>query len=164
MEESLSKKASAIQEALAKFNLTCKVVELPDSTRTAKDAASSIGCEVAQIVKSLIFKTHSTNKPVLILASGSNQVNEQKIENALGERIVKADAEFVKNITGFSIGGIPPLGHKTKIGLIFLDQDLIALDEVWAAAGTPNAVFCIKSKDLVDVTKGKILSISKTDA
>jgi prolyl-tRNA editing enzyme YbaK/EbsC (Cys-tRNA(Pro) deacylase) len=161
MKQQFSKSAESVQETLTKLGLECRVLELPSSTRTASDAAQSIGCDVAQIVKSLIFKTKNTNKPVLVLASGANQVNEKQIEVYIGEGITKADADFVRDITGFAIGGIPPIGHKNVIDLIYIDQDLMLLDEVWAAAGTPNAVFCIKSKNLIDVTNGKIISISK---
>lgn len=159
MTQKLAKSASFVQEALSKLQLECKVLELPSSTRTASDAASSIGCDIAQIVKSLIFKTKNTNKPVLVLASGPNQVNVKQIEAYVGESITKADADFVREVTGFAIGGIPPIGHKNSIDHIYIDRDLASLDEVWAAAGTPNAVFCIKSKDLVEATKGKVISI-----
>lgn len=160
MNQQLAKSAQSIQEALNKVGLICKVLELPGSTRTASDAALSIGCDIAQIVKSLIFKTQNTGKPVLVLASGSNKVNERKIESYVGETIVKADADFARTVTGFAIGGIPPFGHKSEIDLIYIDQDLMAFDEVWAAAGTPNAVFCIKSKDLLNLTRGQVTSIS----
>ena len=149
----------ADQEALDKAGLKCKVLELPNSTRTANDAAASIGCDISQIVKSLIFKTKHTARPVLVLASGPNKVNEKQIELYTGESIVKADADFTRQVTGFAIGGIPPIGHKNPINLIYIDQDLMILDEVWAAAGTPNAVFCIKSKDLLSITNGAVISI-----
>ncbi len=159
MNQYLAKSAQSVQEALNKAGLACKVVEFSSSTRTANDAALSIGCSVAQIAKSLIFKTKHTSKPILVLASGPNKVSEKQLEFYIGESIVKADADFVREITGFAIGGIPPFGHKNSIDLIFIDQDLVALDEVWAAAGTPNSVFCITSKDLVNITKGKVISI-----
>lgn len=162
MTQGLTKNASTIQEALQNLHLDCQVFELPSSTRTAADAAASIGCNVAQIAKSLIFKTSNTYRPVLVLASGVNQVDEQKIEDHIGENISKADAAFTKETTGFTIGGIPPIGHKNTIGLIFIDQDLLSLDEVWAAAGTLNAVFCIQSKDLITITGGKIIALAKT--
>lgn len=159
MEQRLSKSADTVQNALKQHELECKVHELPTSTRTANDAAASIGCDIAQIVKSLIFKTKYTNKPVLMLVSGANKVNEKKIKAELNESITKADAEFVRNMTGFAIGGIPPIGHKNKLDLIFIDKDLTTHNEVWAAAGTPNAVFCIKSSELVNITKGKVIKI-----
>lgn len=158
----LAKSAVAVQEALDKLGLDCKVLGLPNSTRTALDAASAIGCEISQIVKSLIFKTKKTEKPVLVLASGPNQVDIKTIEDCADESITKADADFVRDVTGFAIGGIPPLGHKNVIDFIYIDQDLMALDEVWAAAGTPNAVFCIKSQDLFKATSANIVSLSKS--
>ena len=159
MNQSLTKSARSVQDALAKKGLTCNVIELSASARTAQDAASTIGCEVAQIVKSLIFKTKQTLKPVLILASGPNRVNEKVIETHIGEKITKADADFTREITGFAIGGIPPIGHKQKIDLIFIDEDLLKFQSIWAAAGTPNAVFNLQGKDLLAMTSGKVISI-----
>lgn len=161
MQTKLAKSAVSVQEALDKLKLECKVLELPSSTRTAIDAASSIGCDIGQIVKSLVFRTKKTGKPVLVLASGPNQVDIKTIEDCVGESITKADADFVREVTGFAIGGIPPVGHKNAIDFIYIDQDLMALDEVWAAAGTPNAVFCIKSQDLFKATDGKLINITE---
>lgn len=163
MHKKLSKNAIFIQESLTKLQLECNVLELPESTKTAIDAASAIGCDIAQIVKSLIFKTQETEKPVLVLASGANQVDIKTIESHIGQSITKADADFVRNVTGFAIGGIPPIGHKNIIDLIYIDQSLMEHDDVWAAAGTPNAVFCIKSHDLFKATNGKIISLSKRE-
>lgn len=160
MTHQLAKSAQSVQAALDRAGLSCKVLELPSSTRTAVDAAKSIGCDIAQIVKSLIFKTKETERPVLVLASGSNRVKEKLIEQILGEKLTKAEAAFAKEITGFAIGGIPPVGHKHEVELIFIDHDLMALDKVWAAAGTPNAVFEIKSDDLCTITNGQIVVIS----
>ncbi len=97
----------------------------------------------------------------MILTSGSNRVDEKQIAQHLGEPIVKADADFTRDVTGFAIGGIPPIGHKNPIDLIFIDEDLMALDEIWAAAGTPNAVFCLKSRDLLAMTKGTVIDIGE---
>ncbi len=155
---SLSQNAQKIQEALAKQGATCTVVELSASTHTANDAATALGCEVAQIVKSLVFVTKTLKKPILVLASGSNRVNEKLISKEVGEKIEKADATFVKETTGFQIGGIPPLGHKQKIET-YIDQDLLQWEKVWAAAGTPHAVFQVKSEDLQKLTEGKIIEI-----
>jgi prolyl-tRNA editing enzyme YbaK/EbsC (Cys-tRNA(Pro) deacylase) len=159
MNQHLAKSAQSVQDALTKGGLTCHVRELPSSTGTAIDAAMSIGCELSQIVKSLVFKTKKTGRPVLVLASGPSRVNEKQIEFHVGEAITKSDADFVRHITGFAIGGIPPIGHKNPIDLIYIDQDLLTHEEVWAAAGTPNAVFGIKSKDLVTLTQGKVVGI-----
>ncbi len=155
----LTKSAQSVQDSLDAKGLSCTVLELPSSTRTANDAAQSIGCEVGQIVKSLIFKTADTNHPVLLLVSGPNRVNEKAIEALLGEPLIKADADFARDITGFAIGGIPPIGHKQKIDLIFIDEDLLKFESVWAAAGTPNAVFNFKSPDLLTMTEGQVVSI-----
>ncbi len=107
------KSAQSVQDALDKLRIDAAVVELTESTMTAQDAATAVGSEIGQIVKSLIFKTKTSNKPVLVLASGSNRVNEKAIEALVGETIGKADADFVRDGTGFAIGGVPPIGHKT---------------------------------------------------
>lgn len=154
----LSKSAQSVQDALSKKGISARVVELPASTRTADEAAKTIGCEVAQIVKSLIFRTKGSGKAILVLASGVNRVNEKAIAKQVGEEIGKADADFVRDITGFAIGGIPPVGHKHKIET-YIDEDLLQHKELWAAAGTPNAVFNLDSALLQDLTDGKIISI-----
>jgi prolyl-tRNA editing enzyme YbaK/EbsC (Cys-tRNA(Pro) deacylase) len=159
MNQNLTRSAASVQDALNHKGLECIVRELPQSTRTAVDAATAIGCDVSQIVKSLIFKTKTTHRPVLILASGPNRVDEKVIEGAMGEEIIKADADFAREITGFAIGGIPPVGHKQKIDFIFIDEDLLKFDSVWAAAGTPNAVFNLSGNDLLEMTTGKVISI-----
>lgn len=157
MTQLLPKSAQSVQDALTTKGIDCSVIQLADSTRTATDAASSIGCQIGQIVKSLIFKTSVTHKPVLVLASGPNRVNEKVIESHVGEKIMKADADFTRDVTGFAIGGIPPIGHKRPIDFIFIDQDLMTFDEIWAAAGTPNAVFNLKGDDLLAMTSGKVI-------
>jgi Cys-tRNA(Pro) deacylase len=155
----LSKNAKQIQEELLLKGLDFKVKELSASTRTAQDAASAIGCEIAQIIKSLIFCTQETHKPVLVLASGVNRVNEKAIATHIGEKIAKADADFTRDTTGYAIGGIPPIGHKSEIKTL-IDQDLLKYDELWAAAGTPHAVFCLNSSSLQKLTHGEILNIT----
>lgn len=155
----LSKNAQSIQNELTKRNINFKIIEFSQSTRTANDAAHAIGCSVGQIVKSLIFRIKNSNKPVLILVSGSNRVNEKNIETSIGETIEKADADFTHEVTGFAIGGIPPLGHKHAIET-YIDKDLLQFEELWAAAGTPNAVFNLKSKDLESITQGKVITVT----
>lgn len=159
--QTLKKSAQSVQDVLASKGLDCKVIVLSESTRTAVEAATALECDVAQIVKSLIFKTKSTGNPVLILASGPNRVNEKVIESLLGEKITKADADYTRDVTGFAIGGIPPVGHKQIIDHIFIDEDLLKFESVWAAAGTPHAVFNLQSKDLLMLTAGKVISITK---
>jgi prolyl-tRNA editing enzyme YbaK/EbsC (Cys-tRNA(Pro) deacylase) len=103
----------------------------------------------------------TTHQPILILASGTNRVNEKAIQQHIGEKIEKADADFTQELTGFAIGGVPPIGHKTKI-LTLIDEDLLKLDQLWAAAGMPNVVFNLKSGDLINLTDGKVISITNT--
>lgn len=157
-EKKLSKNAQRVQAALANFGLDLEVIELPDSTRTAPEAAAAIGCTVNQIVKSLIFKTKS-GKPILITASGSNRVNEKRIREIIGEKIARADADFVRKVTGFPIGGIPPLAHDQDIETI-IDEDLLQYPEIWSAAGTPNAIFRLTPQQLVKITGGQVEKIT----
>lgn len=141
----LSTRAQQFQDLIHERGLDLVVQELPDSTRTADDAARALGCSKAQIVKSLVFRETGTDQPVLVLASGPNRVDEERVAEHLGRPVAKADAAFVKQHTGFSIGGVPPFGHQTPIRL-FVDEDLLGFDEVWAAAGTPHAVFKITGR------------------
>lgn len=158
MTMNLSQSAQKVQQALEKLGLPCRVVELPDSTRTAIEAAQAIGCQVAQIVKSLVFRGKQTNKGILVLASGINRVDETRLAQYCGEPIAKADADFVLSKTGFAIGGVPPLAHTTPMET-YIDQDLYQWDEIWAAAGTPHAVFSLHPADLELITSGKIVEI-----
>ena len=156
---SLSSSAQRVQEALSELGLTLQVVELPDSMRTAIEAAATIGCTVGQIAKSLIFKTKVTEKPVLVIASGASRVDEKKVAVVLGEKITKADADFVRQHTGFAIGGVPPVGHIEKL-ITLIDEDLLAFDEIWAAAGTPYAVVRLTGNELVRATQGQVVKVS----
>ncbi len=156
--QALSRSAQRVQDALRAQNIACKVIELPDSARTAQAAADALACSVDQIVKSLIFRTKESQRPILILASGSNRVNEKAIAKHLGEKIERADADFTRKVTGYAIGGIPPMGHVTDIPTL-IDEDLYQYDVLWAAAGTPHAVFSFTPADLHPLTQGTILSI-----
>ncbi|HHV97958.1 MAG TPA: YbaK/EbsC family protein [Clostridiaceae bacterium] len=158
MSSNLKKSAERVQAVLNQFGFDLNVVEFSDSTRTAQEAANAIGCTVGQIAKSLIFKGKTSQKPILIIASGINRINEKAIKEYIGEKLEKADAEFVLEHTGFAIGGIPPVGH-TKPITTFIDEDLMQYDEIWAAAGTPNAVFKLTPKILVEITKGSIVNV-----
>lgn len=141
----LSKRARQFQDILRRRGLDLVVQELPESTRTADDAARALGCPKGQIVKSLVFRDTTTDLPAVVLASGPNRVDEEVVAQALGNPIAKADAAFVKQRTGFAIGGVPPFGHREPVRL-FVDEALLGFDEVWAAAGTPHAVFKITGK------------------
>jgi len=158
MPKPLSKSARRVQDALDRQGKTFQVVELPESTRTAVEAAQAVGCQLGQIVKSLVFKAKRSKRPVLVIVSGSNRVDERKIEALIGEPLGKADADFVRSSTGFAIGGVPPVGHNRDMP-VFIDKDLLQYDEVWAAAGTPNAVFRLDPKDLKNMTGGELVDI-----
>lgn len=133
-------------------------ITFPDSTKTAQQAANSLGCSICQIAKSIIFQTKDSQKPILVIASGSNRINEKLIGNLVGEEIIKADADFVKNHTGFVIGGVPPYGHKEKI-ITFIDRDLQNYDFVWASAGTPNSVFKTNLDEIQKNSSGKTVEV-----
>ena len=158
MPEALSRSANRIQDALDALGMKVEVVELPASTRTSAEAASAIGCSIGQIAKSIIFRTVGSSRPVMVIASGVNRVNEEKIQNIIGEAIKKADPDFVRKATGYAIGGVPPIGHAETI-ITIIDEDLTKLDEIWAAAGTPNAVFKLSPAHLVQMTGGSVKSI-----
>jgi len=159
MEKPLSISAQKVQKALMELGFTLEVVELPDSTRTAVEAAQAIGCQLGQIVKTLVFKTKRSERPILVEASGSNRVNERVIEALIGEPLGKADADYVRQRTGFVIGGVPPVGHAEPLQT-FIDQDLLGYAEIWAAAGTPNGVFRLTPEDLVRMTGGQVIKIT----
>lgn len=158
MTKDLSNSARKVQETLNARGFSCQVVELPASTRTAVEAAQAIGCRVEQIVKSLIFKGKTSGNPILVVASGTNRVNEKRLGTLAGEQITKADADFVRQRTGFAVGGVPPVGHVEQIQT-FIDEDLLLYEEIWAAAGTPFAVFQLTPSDLQAMTSGQIVSI-----
>lgn len=135
-----------------------QIVELSDSARTAQLAAAAIGTSVAQIVKSLIFKGAQTNAPILVLASGANRVDEKKIADIIGEPVKKADADFVRDRTGFSIGGVPPFAHLEPMRTV-IDQDLLEFPDIWSAAGHPHAVVRLLPGDLLSMCQGESADI-----
>jgi prolyl-tRNA editing enzyme YbaK/EbsC (Cys-tRNA(Pro) deacylase) len=155
----LSKSADKVQTAIQGAGMQLVVVELPDSTRTATEAAQAIGCLVGQIAKSIVFQTVTNQRPILVIASGSNRVNEAVIAEHIGEQITKANADFVQQRTGFVIGGVPPVGHNETLET-FIDQDLLQYQEIWAAAGTPHAVFRLTPGDLLRLTSGEVLKVT----
>ena len=160
MTSKLRDSAKRVQEFLFAKSFSFDVAELPGSTRTAQEAADSIGCTVAQIAKSLIFREMESDRPILVIASGSNRVDVAKIEKATGLKLGKADGAYVKERVGYAIGGIPPAGHSEPLETI-LDTDLRKYDVIWAAAGTPFAVFRLKPADLEPLTSGKWIELSE---
>lgn len=154
----LSPTAQKIQDQLLSLGLDYTVIEHAESTRTAQEAADRAGCELGQIVKSLIFKGKESGEPILVLTSGANRVDEKRISEYAGEAIGRADADFVRSVTGFAIGGVPPIGHAQKIET-FLDEDFLQFETIWAAAGTPNAIFELRTSDLQKMTGGKVVRV-----
>ncbi len=158
MSEELSSNARRVRDALQALGFIFKVAELPASTRTARDAARAIGCQVQNIAKSLVFRGKQTDSPILVIASGKNRVDEAKLSRLAGEPVEKADADFVHRHTGFPIGGVPPIGHIENLET-FIDEDLFQYEVIWAAAGTPHAVFELKPSDLLKMANGKVVAV-----
>lgn len=147
-----------VQTAANALGLSIRISVMPSSTRTAEDAAKACGCTVGQIVKSLIFKGKNSQTAYLLLVSGTNRVDEALAAQTLGESIVRPDAGFVREVTGFAIGGVPPLGHATPL-VPYIDVDLLRYGTVWAAAGTPSAVFEVDPKALRDATGATVIAV-----
>jgi prolyl-tRNA editing enzyme YbaK/EbsC (Cys-tRNA(Pro) deacylase) len=158
MSEPLSPSARKVQEALQRMGVQSRVTEMSATTRSAQDAARAVGCEVGQIAKSLVFKGGSGNEGILVIASGANRVNETALSKQADMPIHKADADFVRRITGFAIGGIPPVGHIQPL-TVFIDEDLFKYADIWAAAGTPQAVFKLTPQELQIITGGRVVRI-----
>ncbi|MCC6986478.1 MAG: YbaK/EbsC family protein [Anaerolineales bacterium] len=155
----LSSSAQKIQNLLNELGYAYTVIEHAESTRTAQEAADRAGCELGQIVKSLIFRGKTSGKPILVLTSGPNRVNEKRISEYACESIGKADADFVRTVTGFAIGGVPPIGHAQTMET-YLDEDFLKYQSIWAAAGTPNAIFELKTEDLKPMTGGRVVKVT----
>jgi prolyl-tRNA editing enzyme YbaK/EbsC (Cys-tRNA(Pro) deacylase) len=147
-----------VQQTLKSLGFSDEIVVFPDSTRTAIEAAQSVGCSLGQIVKSLVFKGTQSHMPVLALVSGANRVNEKRLGVLVGEEIEKADADFVRQHTGFAVGGVPPVGHVERLAT-FIDRDLLQYNEIWAAAGSPYAVFRLTPGDLRRMTGGEVVAL-----
>ena len=136
-----------VRAALDALALDCDIHTLPDSTRTAAEAAAAVGCSVGEIAKSLVFR--AGDRVVVAIMSGDNRLDPGKLAEALGEQVGRADADFVRAATGFAIGGVPPLGHATPVP-VFMDADLFRFERIWAAAGSPFSVFAIEPARLRD--------------
>jgi len=154
----LSPSAQKIQDQLKSLGYGYTVIEHAESTRTAQEAADRAGCELGQIVKSLIFRGKDSAKPILVLTSGANRVDEKRISEYAGEAIGRADADFVRNVTGFAIGGVPPVGHIQNMET-YIDEDFLHYPTIWAAAGTPNAIFELDAGDLQKMTGGNVVRV-----
>ena len=151
-----------VREALAEHRISPALVELQESTRRAKEAADALGVRVQQIVKSLVFRGARSGRPVLVLASGPNRADEEVVSELAGEPIEKADAAFVREKTGFAIGGVPPVGHAER-PVAFVDEDLLLYETVWAAAGHTHVVFGMAPGRLPEITSGKVVGIKSKE-
>ncbi len=151
----LKPSAQRVQDALLARGFQNQVVELSETARSAAEAAAAVGCTVAQIAKSLVFKGRTSGQAVLVIASGQNRVDLAKVQALLGEPLDRADPDFVRAQTGFAIGGIPPVGHATALTTV-IDEDLLQHERIWAAAGHPNAVFPLTPDELVRLTGGQV--------
>jgi prolyl-tRNA editing enzyme YbaK/EbsC (Cys-tRNA(Pro) deacylase) len=147
-----------VREALAEAGVEVEARSFPEGTRTAEQAAAAVGVEVGQIVKSLVFGRPGSGRPLLVLASGANRVDETLVGDLVGEQIARAGADEVRSATGYAIGGVPPVGHPEALETL-VDADLLRFAVVWAAAGTPRDVFCITPDDLVRVTDGRVTDL-----
>ena len=157
----LKPSAQKVQDALNALGFqNFTIHELPDSTRSAAEAAQAVGCQVGQIAKSLIFKTKTSPRPPPLIASGQPRADVKLVGELTGGQLARADADFVRQQTGFSIGGVPPIGHSQPLDT-FIDADLLAYDHIWAAAGTPHAVFQLTPDDLVRMTGGQVAAIKQ---
>ncbi|HEY8497035.1 MAG TPA: YbaK/EbsC family protein [Limnochordales bacterium] len=147
-----------VRAALREKGVDTEIVEFAQSTRTAQEAADAIGTSVAQIVKSLVFV--AGGQPFLALVSGANQADTDKLAALMGAPVERADARIVREATGFAIGGVPPVGHATSL-VTFIDEDLLQFEEVYAAAGTPHAIFRITPQELVRITGGRVVALAR---
>jgi prolyl-tRNA editing enzyme YbaK/EbsC (Cys-tRNA(Pro) deacylase) len=155
----LKPSAQKVEDALRAAGFSNEVIELPDSARTAAEAAAAVGCEVGQIVKSLLFEARPSGRAVLVAASGSHRVDEKAVSAVLGETIARASADFVREQTGFAIGGVPPIGHAQPVVSV-VDEALLQYGRIWAAAGHPHAVFSLTPQELVRMTGGQVARIA----
>ena len=154
----LAPSAQKVFDAARALGLEISIREMAESTRTAEEAAAACGVTVGQIVKSLVFSGADSGKPYLLLVSGSNRVNEAAAAKHLGEALKRPDGRSVRDLTGYAIGGIPPFGHATPLAT-YVDADLLQYDVVWAAAGTPKAVFSVAPAKLRDATGARVIDV-----
>ena len=162
---SKTRSQSDMSESIKKFEQTLRdlgfanqIITFMQPAKTSAEAAAAVGCEVGQIAKSLVFKGLQSEQAILVIASGVNRVNEKVLSLQAAEKVGKADADFVRLKTGFVIGGVPPVGHAEKLRT-FIDEDLLQYEVIWAAAGTPYAVFKLTPRELVAMTRGTVTPI-----
>lgn len=158
MTNPMSPNACRVQEVLDGLGLKQRVREMGQTTRSAEDAARAVGCAVGQIAKSLVFKGSASQQAILVITSGANRVNEAGLARLIGEPVLKANADFVRAQSGFAIGGVPPVGHPHPLA-VFIDEDLLQYPCIWAAAGSPQAVFHLTPQELQRITGGRVICV-----
>ena len=154
----LSRSAARVQAVLDELGLAFQVIELPASTRTAVEAAAAVGGTVAQIAKSLVFQGQQSGELLLVIASGPNRVDAGRLAELAGEPVSLADPDVVREGTGYAIGGVPPMGHARPLRT-WIDEDLLEQKTIWAAAGTPHAVFSLDPRGLPRITGGTVTRV-----
>ena len=160
MSELLKPSAQKVQDAICAQGFTNQVLELADSTRSSAEAAVAVGCEVGQIAKSLVFRGKQSQRAILVIASGAHHVDEKKLTKVIGEKLSKPDADFVREQTGYVIGGVPPLGHSQPL-TTYIDETLLEHAQIWAAAGHPYALFQLTPQELVQMTGGQVVDVAQ---
>lgn len=155
----LHKNAQIVQDLLKEKGYDNEVKELPDSTRTAQEAADALGCDVEQIAKSIVFKLREADQALLVIASGSNRIHEKRVGKIIGDALGKADATFVREATGYPIGGVSPVVQNPNVRVL-IDEDILQYDSIWGAAGHPKAVFNMTPDELVSLTGGEVVSVT----
>ena len=148
-----------VQDALAERGVQSDIVYLVRAARTSAEAAAAVGCRVDQIAKSLVFRGASSGRPLLVIASGANRVDETRVGSIVGEPLGKADADFVRAHTGFAIGGVAPLAHPAPLTTL-IDEHLLKWDRIWAAGGHPHTVFALTPSELVRITGGRVVAVA----
>jgi prolyl-tRNA editing enzyme YbaK/EbsC (Cys-tRNA(Pro) deacylase) len=149
-----SPSVARVRAALAAAGVRSEIVELPGAARTARAAAEFLGCEVGQIANSLVFRAEKTGRALLVMSSGARRVDTARLARLAGEPVGKAGAQFVRERTGFAIGGVPPVGHAVPMAA-YVEKGLARQPQIWAAAGHPHTVFCLSYPELVRITRGE---------
>jgi prolyl-tRNA editing enzyme YbaK/EbsC (Cys-tRNA(Pro) deacylase) len=158
-ERPLSRSAQRVQDALVAGGFANRVIELDEPVKTAQSAADAVGCTAAQIVKSLVFRGTGSGRGVLVVASGANRVNTERLAALVGEPVEMGDPRFVRATTGFAIGGIPPLGHAEALD-VYIDEHLMTFESLWAAAGHPSSLFALTPAELAAMTRGRVAGVA----
>ena len=158
--DDLKEACRRVEAGARALGLEIRVQQMSQSTRSAEEAAAACGCAVAQIVKSLVFRGRSSGRPIMLLVSGANRVDEKGVAAAIGEPVMRPDAQYVRDVTGYAIGGIPPFAHAKPL-VTFLDEDLLEHATVWAAAGTPESVFEIEPGRLAESVEARVIRVKK---